>query len=293
MKHLFCFGLGYCARALVQRLDPSMWTVSGTATSPDGVQKLSSIGAQGLLFNGSAAHADVAAALATATHVLMSIPPAGDGDPAYRHHGADIAASPAVSWIGYFSTIGVYGDAAGGWVDEETPAVPGSIRGQRRLNAENDWRRLAHAHGKRVAVFRLPGIYGPGRSVLDDVRDGSARRIVKPGQVFNRAHVDDIAAAVHAAIVKADRGDALSDVFNITDDEPAPPQTVIEHAARLIGAELPPALDFATADLSDMTRSFYSESKRVGNARMKRELEVVLRYPTYREGLAALLADGA
>jgi nucleoside-diphosphate-sugar epimerase len=283
LTHLFCFGLGYSAAVLAQRLAAQGWAISGTARSDASVARLNAQGFAGCRFDESEA---VTSRLSDATHILLSIPPDGDGDPALRTYGAAISASPSVSWIGYFSTVGVYGDAGGGWVDEDTPAHPGSIRGRRRLDAETSWRAIGLASAKSVMVFRLPGIYGPGRSAIDDIRNGTARRIIKPGQVFNRIHVADIAASVEAAI-RAPRGDR---VYNVTDDEPAPPQDVVSYAARLLGAPEPPALDFATANLSEMARSFYSESKRVRNTRLRSELGVTVAYPSYREGLAAIAA---
>lgn len=284
MSHLFCFGLGYSAAATARRLKAKDWNVSGTSTRPDGVESLRRQGFDGLPFDGRTASKPVTSALQHATHVLLSIPPDADGDPALRLHGGDIASSPTISWIGYFSTVGVYGDANGDWVDEDTPAKPASERGRRRLQAENAWRDLGRMAGKTVSVLRLPGIYGPRRSAIDDLRAGTARRIVKPGQVFNRIHVEDIATATVAAM-RQPRAEAI---YNVTDDLPGPPQDVIAYAAGLIGVPAPPELDFATADLTPMARSFYSESKRVSNRLMKQELGIRLAYPTYREGLAAI-----
>lgn len=284
MSHLFCFGLGYSATVIAGRLKAEGWDVSGTSTRPEGVEALRRQGYDGLMFDGRSTSNAVASALQRATHVLLSIPPDADGDPALRLHGDNIAKGPAIVWIGYFSTVGVYGDAHGEWVDEATPTRPASERGRRRLQAENAWRDLGRKAGKVVSVLRLPGIYGPGRSALDDLRAGTARRIVKPGQVFNRVHVDDIATATIAAL-RQPHADA---VYNVTDDQPGPPQDVIAYAASLIGVSAPPELDFATADLTPMARSFYSECKRVSNRLMKQELGVRLAYPTYREGLAAI-----
>lgn len=281
---LFCFGFGYCARLLAEKLSAFGWSIGGTSTSEAGTKWIETQGYDGYVFDGRQPNAQIAVALQSATHVLLSIPPEAGGDPALVHHGDDIAASPGLGWIGYFSTVGVYGDAAGGWVDEDTEAKPASERGQRRLYAENAWRRLGQQSGKHVNVFRLPGIYGPGRSQIEDVLAGTARRIIKPGQVFNRIHVEDIARAVIAAM---DRNDE-DRVWNVTDDEPAAPQEVVAYAAQLTGSPQPPALDFATASLSPMARSFYSESKRVSNTRLKAELLPSLVYPTYREGLAAI-----
>lgn len=281
MTHLLCFGLGYSASVLAHRLARQGWTITGTSTTHAGAARLRAQGFGGVVFDGQAASGEVRAALTQATHILLSIPPGPGGDPALVSFAADIADSRSLSWIGYFSTVGVYGDADGGWVDEDTAAQPASERGKRRLDAENAWRALGQQAGKSVMVFRLPGIYGPGRSAIDDMKDGTARRIIKPGQVFNRIHVDDIATAVEAGIFKPTR----DRVYNITDDEPGPPQDVVAFAAGLLGLPVPPDLDFATTPLSPMARSFYSESKRVSNARMKRELAVTLAYPTYRDGL--------
>lgn len=284
MTHLFCFGLGYSAQQTAQRLAERGWRVSGTSTSAEGIAKLQRAGFDVVLFDGTRASPEAGPLLAQATHILLSIPPGPNGDPAFVHYGEAVAASKSIAWIGYFSTVGVYGDAAGGWVSEDEEARPASSRGKLRLAAERTWQTLGETSGKRIDIFRLPGIYGPGRSAIEDVKAGTARRLVKPGQVFNRIHVDDIAAAVIAAIDKGTPGR----VYNVTDDEPGPPQDVVTYAAELLGRSPPPEIDFATADLSPMARSFYSESKRVSNARLKRELLPHLAYPTYREGLAAI-----
>ena len=284
MSYLFCFGLGYSAGYLAERLKPRGWTVSGTATTDAGAAALTALATRGYTFDGGSANPSVSTALRDATHVLLSIPPGASGDPALNCFENDLAASTNLSWIGYFSTIGVYGDTQGGWVDEETAPRPGSPRGQRRLDAENAWLAFGKRTGKRVMIFRLPGIYGPGRSTLDDLRAGTARRLIKPGQVFNRIHVADIAAAVEAAIAVP----LASRIYNLTDDDPAPPQDVVAYSAGLLGLPPLPDIDFATATLSPMAQSFYSESKRVSNARMKTELGVALAYPSYRDGLKAI-----
>lgn len=283
MKHLFCFGLGYTAAVVAARLAQKGWAVSGTATGPDKTKTLTDKGWKGLVFDGRSKSAEVTEALGRSTHVLLSIPPGAGGDPAHDVYAEEIAAAPSLAWIGYFSTIGVYGDAGGGWVDETTTPRPGSERGQRRVAAENAWTNLGDEHGKAVVIFRLPGIYGPDRNSLDDIKAGKARRIIKPDQFFNRAHVEDIASAVEAALsLKSSR------IFNVTDDLPAPPQDVIAYGAELLGLPCPPAIAYDDAALSPMGRSFYSESKKVSNARMKSELGVSLKYPTYIEGLQAL-----
>ncbi|MGQ0455457.1 MAG: SDR family oxidoreductase [Hyphomicrobium sp.] len=286
MSRLFCFGLGYSAAIVARRMARQGWAISGTSTTAEGAAELAAAGYRGFVFDGREAGFGVAEELHGATHVLLSIPPGPVGDPALRWHGADLAQSPALNWIGYFSTVGVYGDAGGGWVNEETAANPSGERGQRRLAAERAWQTLGEQAGKTVAILRLPGIYGPGRSAIDDLKAGTARRVVKPGQVFNRIHVDDIATAVEALLVRP----GAKGIFNITDDDPSPPQDVVAYGAELLGLPCPPDIDFRTADLSEMGRGFYADSKRVSNAKMKAVLGVRLAYPSYRDGLAAIAA---
>jgi nucleoside-diphosphate-sugar epimerase len=287
---LFCFGYGYCAEVLATRLGAQSMQIAGTRrTVPATMSSAVKLAA----FDGQARASAVAELLAGATHVLLSIPPDANGDPALRWHGRDLAALSSLAWIGYLSTVGVYGDAGGGKIDETAPLNPQSQRGARRMLAEQQWRAFGRESGKRVEVFRLPGIYGPGRSALDSVRDGTARRIVKPGQVFNRIHVADIAAALQRAMALASAGQVPAfDTFNVVDDEPAPPQDVVAYAAKLLGVPPPPEIPFADAQLSPMAQSFYGESKRVDNERLKSALGVTLTYPTYREGLTAILRDG-
>jgi nucleoside-diphosphate-sugar epimerase len=284
MTHLFCFGLGYCAGVLSRRLKAQGWTISGTATNAEKISALKREGYEAFLFDGRERDPATVAELNRATHVLLSIPPGEDGDPALRVYGADIAASPSIAWIGYYSSVSVYGDFKGEWVDEKTPPRPVTDRGMRRLTAENGWAELGRTSGKSVVILRLPGIYGPGRSAIDQLRAGKARRIFKPGQVTNRAHVDDIATATEAAL-QLQNG---IHIFNVTDDLPAPPQDVIAYGAELLGVPCPPATDPADASVSPMARSFYAESKKVSNLRMKDELGVKLAYPTYIDGLKAI-----
>jgi hypothetical protein len=277
---LFCFGYGYSAEALARHLSPVDLGVAGTRTSvaePAPGVRLAE-------FRGDAPSAAARSLLPGTTHMLISIPPDLEGDVVLRHHGPDIAALPDLAWIGYLSTIGVYGDWQGQWVDETTPARPISERSLRRLRAEREWLAFATETGKRVEVFRLAGIYGPGRSVVDNLRAGTARRIVKPGQIFNRIHVDDIARVLAAAIAAP----AGHTIFNVSDDEPAPPQDVVAYGAELLGVPAPPEIVFEAAGLSDMAASFWAESKRVRNTRIKQDLGVELAYPTYREGLTEL-----
>jgi nucleoside-diphosphate-sugar epimerase len=284
MSRLFCFGLGYSAAVLSRRLAAKGWSIAGTATDPEKVKALTRAGYEGFVFDGQAKDAGIAAALRSATHVLLSIPPGANGDPALVHFRDALKESPSLAWIGYFSSVSVYGDANGAWVDESSSASPRTERGRRRLSAENDWIALGQEANKTVVVFRLPGIYGPGRSAIDQLNAGTARRIFKPGQVTNRVHVEDIATAVEAALNLR----SGPHIFNVTDDLPAPPQDVIAYGAELLGVPCPPPSD--PQDLSPMARSFYAESKRVSNTRMKSELGVSLAYPTYVEGLKAIVA---
>jgi nucleoside-diphosphate-sugar epimerase len=277
---LFCFGLGYSAGFLARDLATQGWTVAGT--SRDGAED----GAFPFRrFTRAQPLADATQQLTAATHLLISIPPDEIGCPVCDLHGAAIAGLHDLRWIGYLSSTNVYGDRDGAWVDEKTPVAPCGERGRRRVAAEAAWLALGARSGTAVQVFRLAGIYGPGRSALDTLRAGTARRIVKPGQVFSRIHVEDVAAALAASMKKPQPGA----IYNLCDDAPAPPDEVIAYAAALLDVAPPPLEDFATATLSPMARSFYDDNKRVSNRRMKEDLGVTLRYPSYREGLRALL----
>jgi nucleoside-diphosphate-sugar epimerase len=277
MTTLLSLGHGYSARALARRLIPQGWQVIGTTRSPAKADALAREGVTPLLWPG-----DLTAALAQATHILASAAPDPAGDPFLGSQGAQIAAARPV-WVGYLSTTGVYGDHQGGWVDEDTPLTPCSDRGRQRVLAETQWR----ATGLPVHIFRLAGIYGPGRGPFEKVRDGTARRIIKPGQFFSRIHVEDIAQVLEASIRRPNPGAA----YNVCDGDPAPPEDVLSHAARLLNLPEPPAVPFDQAEMSPMARSFYGESKRVRNDRILAELGVRLRYPDYRSGLAAMLDD--
>jgi dTDP-4-dehydrorhamnose reductase len=278
-RALFCFGLGYSAGFLVRRLAHQGWAIAGTsrdgAAAPFALQRFER--AQPLV--------DASKQLAATTHLLISIPPDAPGCPVFDCHGAEIAALRQLRWIGYLSSTNVYGDRAGGWVDETMPTEPSGERGRRRVVAEAAWRALGERSGIPVQIFRLAGIYGPGRSVLDALRAGTARRIVKPGQVFSRIHVADLATVLEASIARPHTGA----IYNVCDDAPSPADEVIAYAAALLGVAPPPLEDFASAALSPMARSFYDDSKRVSNRRIKEELGVSLRYPSYREGLKALI----
>lgn len=272
MSHLFCFGLGFTAKVLKRRLEALGWTVTGTSRSGDDGS---------LAFDGTkplprSAFNDV-------THLLISVPPGEAGDPVLNCHRDDVARlAQSLRWAGYLSTTGVYGDRQGEWVDEDSPLAPSTVRGERRLAAETDWQSL----GLPLHIFRLAGIYGPGRNQLVALRNGTAKRIVKHGQVFSRIHVEDIAGVLAASMAKPDPERA----YNVCDDEPCPPQDVVAFAARLLNIPPPPAIPFEEADLSPMAKSFYAESKRVSNRRIKDELSYRLIYPSYREGLTGLLS---
>lgn len=286
MSYLFCFGLGYSAQRLAHGLVAEGWRVSGTHRPGDGrPEGLDTVPV--LPFD--RAHPLDPADLEGATHVLISIPPDGDGDgdPTLDVHGPDLARLPSLAWLGYLSTTGVYGDTGGDWVCESSPVAPTVARSKRRARAEQGWLDLRQSRGVPVHVFRLAGIYGPGRSVVDNVRTGRAHRIVKAGHMFSRIHVDDIATVIKASMARPNPGA----IYNVCDDDPAPPQEVVAHACALLGVEPPPEVRFedAAASLSAMALSFYADNRRVRNDRIKRELGVTLRYPTYREGLRSLV----
>lgn len=284
MSTLLSIGHGYSARALARRLLPFGWRVIGTTRSPDRADALRAEGTEPLIWPGEG----LAAALGQATHLLTSVAPGREGDPVLAAEAAAIAAvAPKLQWVGYLSTVGVYGDHQGGWVDETTPLTPATARGRARVAAEAAWSALARQAGLPLHIFRIAGIYGPGRGPFEKVRDGSARRIIKPGQVFSRIHVEDIAQVLAASIARPDPGA----IYNLCDDDPAPPEDVLSYAAELLGLPAPPAVAYDAAEMTPMARSFYAESKRVRNDRIKTELGVRLLYPDYRSGLQALLAQ--
>ncbi len=276
---LLSIGHGYTARALARVLVPLGWRIIGTTRDPAKAAGIEATGVTPLVWPGTGP----IGALAGATHLLSSVAPGEDGDPVLRALGPQIAAA-GLDWAGYLSTTGVYGDHDGAWVDEDTPPAPTTARGRWRVAAEAEWSAL----GLPLHIFRLAGIYGPGRGPFAKVRDGSARRIVKPGQVFSRIHVEDAARVLAASIARPRPGA----VYNVCDDDPAPPQDVIGYAATLLGQNPPPEEPWDPAALSPMARSFYAENKRVRNDRIGSELGVRLGYPDYRAGLAGLLAGG-
>src|SRR5208282_6566118 len=284
-SHLFCFGLGYSALALGRRLAASRWVVTGTCRSTKRQALLRRSGFPAVLFDRN--RPVEAAALNGVTHLLVSVPPDAAGDPVLALHGNGIAALSGLSWLGYLSTTGVYGDRGGGWVDETAALCPSGERGHRRVNAEQGWLGLWRDRGVPVHIFRLAAIYGPGRSAFDALRAGTAKRIDKPGQVFSRIHVEDLSSVLIASMERPRPGA----VYNVCDDNPAPPAAVVAHAAELLGIAPPPLVPFEAAGLSPIARSFYDDNKRVANRLIKTELGVSLHYPDFRAGLAAILAE--
>jgi len=289
MNTLLAVGLGYSAKEIAARLKAEGWRIIGTSRSAEGMTAIESLGYEAVPFDGGSPSAELARAIGEATHLLHSAPPSPDGDPLLLHHQRDLKASRTLEWIGYLSTIGVYGDTGGAWVDETATPAPRSERSKRRLEAETAWTDFAKTQDVTLQIFRLAGIYGPGRNALERLRKGREKRIDKPDQVFNRIHRDDIATTVIAGIRA---GRAATGVFNLTDDEPAPPQDIVIYAAELLEIEPPPLISWEEAEktMTSMGRSFWMETKRVRNDRIKDRLGVKLTYPTYREGLAALEA---
>ena len=281
--NLFCFGLGYCADYLSAKLIKQGWQVSATCRTSEKAAVLEASGIRPVLLSGKKV---TVTDLGKADHILISVPPEQDGsDPVLNFAGAALAAlQDQIKWVGYLSTTGVYGDHQGAWIDEETPAGLLSERGQRRVAAEAQWA----ATGLPMHYFRLAGIYGPGRNSLRALQNGTARRVVKQGQVFSRIHLADITRILEASMANPNAGRA----YSVCDDTPAPPQDVVTYAAELMGVSPPALQDFATAELSPMARSFYGENKRIRNNRIKEELGVSLKYPDYRAGLSALWESG-
>jgi len=283
---LFVFGLGYVGAAFAQALRAKGWDIAASARSPEQAARLRAAGVEPADPDDRDA---MAAALKGVNAVLITSPPGQDGCAALESVIPALAQAQAFpDWIGYLSTTGVYGDFDGRWVFETSPLKAQSVEGARRVGAERDWRQVGGGMGLTVATFRLPGIYGPGRSAFDRLRAGEGRRIVKPGQVFSRIHLDDIVSGLLASLDQPKAGG----IYNLCDDEPAPPQDVMEYAARLLGVAVPPDLPFNALGMSPATRRFYAENKRVSNALAKAELGWRPKYPTYREGLRAILEGG-
>ena len=281
--NLLIFGCGFSGEAIARLAAGNFAAITGTTRDAAKADRIRNAGAEPLVFDGEALSPELVSRLAGTTHLLVSIAPGEAGDPVLNALQKSEAALPALKWTGYLSTVGVYGDHGGAWVDEQTEPRPASKRSRQRLEAETAWRTFAGARGLPLAVLRLSGIYGPGRNAFVNIANGTARRLVKPGQVFNRIHRDDIAAAALAAARKKAGG-----IFNITDDEPAPPQDVVTFAHQLAGVAPPPETDFETADLSPMARSFYGENKRVSNAKSKAELGLAYAFPDYRTALTRM-----
>ncbi|RXT55945.1 NAD(P)-dependent oxidoreductase [Bosea sp. Tri-44] len=285
---LVIFGLGYSAGFFARAALAKGWDVTGTVRSAEKAGELSRQGLHTLVFGGFAISTPLAKVLADADAVLVSAQPDEAGDPVLGALTEKLAEAEKLRWIGYLSTIGVYGDHGGAWIDETAECRPTSRRSRQRLEVEQDWLAFGANSGKAVQIFRLSGIYGPGRNAITKLQAGSANRLIKPGQVFNRIHVDDIAGVLMASLEKPRPGA----IYNVTDDEPAPPQDVISFAAEMAGLEPPPETPFDPAKLSPMAASFYSENKRVSNALVKRELGYAFRYPDYRQALRDLAAAG-
>ncbi len=283
---LVVFGYGYTGRVFAEHVHDRFDRVVGTVRRP--APGRAGAGVELIRFDGDGYDDHLPDILAEAEAVLVSVPPDETGDPVLEMFGDTLAAAPKLRWIGYLSTVGVYGDHKGGWVDETSELNPTAERSLRRVQAEQSWLDFGQDTGKCVQIFRLAGIYGPGQNALANLAAGTAKRIVKPGQVFNRIHVEDIARVLAASLDKP-RPEAI---YNVTDDEPAPPQDVVAYAASLLGVEPPPETPFENAQLSAMGRSFYDENKRVSNRLIREELGVELLYPTYREALRALHAAG-
>ncbi len=283
MNTLLVFGYGYTARVIGQELLAEGWRVIGTTRSADKAAAMKADGIEAVLWPTE----DITKALNAATHILISAAPSEEGDPVLVALSAEISQRAAqYKWVGYLSTTAVYGDRNGGWVDETSPLSPATRRGQLRADAEQAWLDLGVKAGLPVHIFRLAGIYGPGRGPFAKVRAGTARRIIKKGQVFSRTHVEDIAQVLRASIATPNAGA----IYNVCDNDPAPPQEVIAEAARMLNLPLPAAEAFETAEMTPMARSFYAESKKVSNRRILEELGITLKYPDYRSGLTALLA---
>jgi nucleoside-diphosphate-sugar epimerase len=279
-NHILFFGFGFSAAALAHRLDPKQWRITGTSRTTEGAQNIAALGFDGILFS------DLKSIPDSVTHIVTSVPPDAEGDPVLRQLQPALEhAAPRLKWVAYLSTTGVYGDHAGGWVDETTPLTANTERGQRRVDAEAAWLSLFASHDLPVHLFRLAGIYGPGRNTLQSLRDGTAKRVIREGQVFSRIHVADIAGILEASINHPHPGRA----YNVADDEPCPPQDVITYGAELLGLAPPPAVPFETAELSPMARSFFMDSKRVSNERVKLELGYKFQFPNYRVGLQGLI----
>ena len=280
---LFCFGLGFAAQVFVKRMQAQDWIVSGTCRAIDKKDSLKELSI--FPFDGTHVTEEIRNALSNATHLLISIPPQSSGDVVLQKLSSQIAEYKNIEWIGYISSTGVYGDTQGEWVDETSPLQPETELNVRRVEAENGWLSLVKENGCPVMIFRCAAIYGPGRNLLVSVKQGRARRIEKPGLVFSRTHVEDLAQTLEASI----RNTKPGEIYNVSDDEPSPPSEAVEYACELLSIAPPPLIPFESAELSEIARGFYQTCKRVGNNKIKEELGVKLKYPNYRSGLDAIL----
>ncbi len=279
-QHMLFLGFGFSAQALAKRLNPNLWTITGTSRTREGADHISALGYNGVVFG------EMTKLPVSVTHIVTSVPPGAAGDPVLLSLQAELQRhAKTIKWLAYLSTTGVYGDHAGGWVDENTALTPNTERGQRRLDAETAWLQLYKYNHLPVHVFRLAGIYGPGRNALGSLRAGTAKRVVREGQVFSRIHVEDIAGILLASMAKPHPGRA----YNVADDFPCPPQDVITYGAELLGTTPPPEVPFEQAELSPMAQSFFMDSKRVSNRRVKTELDYQFQFPNYKLGLKSLL----
>ncbi len=284
---LFCFGFGYVCDYLAYSLKQTgNWDIAGTTRNNEKRRILrNNRKIEAYLFNNEQPLADPLYFLEDATHILVSTPPNDKGDPTFLIHGEDIAKLKNLKWIGYLSTIGVYGDRNGGWVDEDSEIRPNSKRGSRRAKSEQQWLSLHKEYNLPLHIFRLAGIYGPGRSALDTVKTGAARRVDKPGHAFNRIHIDDLVNILIASMKNPNPGN----IYNIADDRATPSHEVIEYACNLLNVDVPPLLPYSEADLAPIARSFYKDNKRVHNDKIKKELGIKLLYPDYKSGLESCL----
>ena len=295
VSRLLCFGFSATARALTEELlrdsQEAGWEVIGTCRDMAKTEGRNTL--DGVTVHEFNRHRPLAwDVFAGVTHILSSVPPDEDGDPVLDMHGQELADMSGLQWVGYLSTTGVYGDCEGGWVDEESPPNPSGERGRRRVAAEDGWRALRKSSGLPVHIFRLAGIYGPGRSALDTVRSGRAKKVIKPSQLFSRIHIADLVRVLRASINRPLSDDAFPGVvYNVCDDEPAPSQDVTDYACSLLGVSPPPPVPFEKAELSEMARSFYADNKQVSNERIKKELGVTLEFPDYRKGLDAIFSN--
>lgn len=283
---VFVFGMGYSSQAAARAMSKGVpdLEIHGTTRSAEKIDELSRQSIQGHVFDGVSKSTSIDQNIGQVTHLVQSISPTDQGDAVLKLYENDLAASKKLTWLCYFSTVGVYGDFDGRWVDERATCLPVNPRSQWRVEVEQSWRNFAARQNLPLAIFRLAGIYGPGRSTFDKIRKGTSRRIIKPGQVFNRIHVEDIGHITALAAAQK-----LNGTFNLADDEPAPPQHVITHAAKMMSVEPPAEQFFETADMTPMARSFYSDNKRVANAAIKKALGIELLHPTYREGLEMIM----